>query len=973
MHISVASRPPQVLQAAVEPSTPVTSGPGWLIIVTTFIAFALRAHDLTHESLLFDEALSLSFATPPLNSLYQYLAAKDIHPPAYELLLHAWLPLAGSSEFALRYLALLPGVLVVPLTYRLSISVLPRRGLGHVSIHRMRVHHRAHRDVLSAVEEPLPRLSGHLAAFLTATSLLLVRYSQTSRNYSLLVLVVLLATYAFARLVLREHVQRRDIVASGLALAVCGYVHYLALLVLPVQVLFSVLTRQGRRRIWYSALSWLIGVLAYVPWLPGAAQQLFRLRSTPDFFQGTLNLAGTLRMFLATNVSASLATHARFAFLVGGVVLLTAVVLHVGARHPHLASQRRGGLTLLVLSLVVPVSLTLAVMWKNPKYADRYFIASVPFVFLLIDAGVMAALRRIVTVPRRLRWLRIGALGVVTSMLCLAAGASLVQAGRPYAALTSRNEDGRGAVHYIQKQHQPGDAVFLVQDSSPLFQYYAGNTLGYQHVDWEGADPFFNLDTAVAGLNRLSSGHRRLWLVEWHTNWADPANFTKGQLEQHSDQAGDRHDFRGYSVTLYNLRPGETFSSAPNARTATSIPVGDAVRFKGGRLREQPLHPSDSDVHIDTWWDLTAPVTDPGLTITVTLMQGTTEWGHRDYMLSYPGSSVTTWGVGTTAWRYIDVNPLPGTPPGDYDIKVNLYSPAQGKILGPLILADTVRLSPPEHPMTPRQVEGLVGQPAAINQKGGVRLLGSSGAGLPAILAGQQIPVTLFWQAMEQPKAPVNATLLLQNTGGTTVAQAQRPVVPGYSFANWSQGDIYRDQWSFSVPGTVTSGSYRLLVRTSLGDEVPLSQVSVQGREHVLTQPRRPQRELDAVFGNIATLRGMDVDLSRAQPGGRLPLSLYWQSLGSSDVSYKVFVHVLAKNGDIGGRQHDAYPDNGDNPTTSWIPGEWIVDRHDVPLPPTTQPGTYRITVGLYDLQSGQRVALPDGNTELTAGEVEIH
>jgi hypothetical protein len=71
--------------------------------------------------------------------------------------------------------------------------------------------------------------------------------------------------------------------------------------------------------------------------------------------------------------------------------------------------------------------------------------------------------------------------------------------------------------------------------------------------------------------------------------------------------------------------------------------------------------------------------------------------------------------------------------------------------------------------------------------------------------------------------------------------------------------------------------------------------------------------------------------------------------------SYKVFVHFLDRTNHVAA-QHDDFPVGGDRPTTSWIPGEIIVDRYDVPIPADLPPGRYTLEVGFYDPVTGRRL-----------------
>jgi hypothetical protein len=60
-----------------------------------------------------------------------------------------------------------------------------------------------------------------------------------------------------------------------------------------------------------------------------------------------------------------------------------------------------------------------------------------------------------------------------------------------------------------------------------------------------------------------------------------------------------------------------------------------------------------------------------------------------------------------------------------------------------------------------------------------------------------------------------------------------------------------------------------------------------------------------------------------------------------------VFVHVY----DAAGRlvaQTDSEPGAALRPTHTWSPGERVVDRYGVVMPPETAPGDYVLAIGLY-------------------------
>jgi hypothetical protein len=63
--------------------------------------------------------------------------------------------------------------------------------------------------------------------------------------------------------------------------------------------------------------------------------------------------------------------------------------------------------------------------------------------------------------------------------------------------------------------------------------------------------------------------------------------------------------------------------------------------------------------------------------------------------------------------------------------------------------------------------------------------------------------------------------------------------------------------------------------------------------------------------------------------------------------------------------QRDAEPGGGARLTTIWEPGESIADNYGLPIHPATPPGKYRLEVGLYDSETGQRLLSPEGASEV--------
>ncbi|MFC2030751.1 ArnT family glycosyltransferase [Chloroflexota bacterium] len=97
------------------------------------------------------------------------------------------------------------------------------------------------------------------------------------------------------------------------------------------------------------------------------------------------------------------------------------------------------------------------------------------------------------------------------------------------------------------------------------------------------------------------------------------------------------------------------------------------------------------------------------------------------------------------------------------------------------------------------------------------------------------------------------------------------------------------------------------------------------------------------------------------QPGQVLPLTLYWRALGPVAAQYTVFVHLLGPDGQRVA-QDDGPPLAGLQPMTHWLAGELLPDRRSLKLPAVLQPGQYRLEIGLYGQEDGDRLPIMDAS-----------
>ena len=131
--------------------------------------------------------------------------------------------------------------------------------------------------------------------------------------------------------------------------------------------------------------------------------------------------------------------------------------------------------------------------------------------------------------------------------------------------------------------------------------------------------------------------------------------------------------------------------------------------------------------------------------------------------------------------------------------------------------------------------------------------------------------------------------------------------------------------------------------------------------------------ERQANFANLVELVGYDLDTRRAYPGGRVPVTLYWQALAPIPASYQVFTHLESEAAGVVA-QADGVPVCWTYPTDLWRPGQIITDQHAIAIPAEATGGTYPLQIGFYLPDTFERLDILDeaGNPAGTSLQLEV-
>lgn len=110
-------------------------------------------------------------------------------------------------------------------------------------------------------------------------------------------------------------------------------------------------------------------------------------------------------------------------------------------------------------------------------------------------------------------------------------------------------------------------------------------------------------------------------------------------------------------------------------------------------------------------------------------------------------------------------------------------------------------------------------------------------------------------------------------------------------------------------------------------------------------------------FGNAIELAGYSVS---PLPDGQSRVTLYWRVLNSPAGDYTVFVHLMDETG-ARHSQSDRRPLDGGFPTQLWRSGDVIHTEYDLTIPELCSQTQCHLAVGLYDWQTGERLAVTQG------------
>jgi mannosyltransferase len=461
------------------------------LLLISAIGLSLRLHTLGTRSLWLDEGVSAAITRLSWSDFRTLLEWREGNMALYYLLLKLWATF-GYSEFHLRSLSVLFGMLTIPAIYLLG-------------------------------RELYGRSAGLLAALFLALHPFHVHYSQEARSYALLGFVLVLSAYYMVR-ALRSNSDANCMAFVELA-AASVYVHFFA--ILCIGALFAAAPLVSGRMLHMRRATGSLALLGLLV-LPGM-NYAWEHRSI-----GLIDwIPAPTWVLVGRCLSGLFGTQGLLGLAYASIVI---PLLFFGRS----STAHRAGFRLVALPILwafLPGLVLLVTSFQKPILIDRYLLMSVPGTVLLASfaADRSAKLWRAV---------------VVTSLILI----SLVSLQLSFKVFAAESEDWRGAVNYAIHNSQPNDVVLLDNGIvHPILDYYlrqAGsssprvNSFGPRSEQLTYNDFAGIMPPDVVG--RAATLHDRVWLFEWA-----PKNPLIPELERNFT-AHHTQEFSHLKVSLYS-------------------------------------------------------------------------------------------------------------------------------------------------------------------------------------------------------------------------------------------------------------------------------------------------------------------------------------------------------------------------------------------------------------------------------------
>lgn len=951
----------------------------WPILLVFLLGIGVRLGQLTWQPLWADEGYSLYFATEPLSRML-WLTANDIHPPFYYALLHLWATWFTHPEPAVvRIFSVVVSLPALFLFALLTNMLFPHR----------------------------PRVL-FLATLLFAVNPLHIFYSQEVRMYGLAMTLTLAASITFWQAI-KGTVPRRQYQSHGyrahgywwlayivLATVALYTLYYSAFLLLAHCLWALWLKRRQWRELRAVAISYLLIVLLYIPWVIYTASTLAlyiddKIGADQDEPLGLLTyLARHLLAFLSGHLTwPTWPIYWRWGAVVVLILLVIPLLWHRSLDHIfRIASEHSTGLSqssksgtrlqdkglmdatqhrtqqstehsagaeaALWIFLLVPTAIAFLINRLFPFFpegGERLLLFVLPYALLLIALGI----------DKTWQWWHWGK-GILL-LLLLSAGGGIVTF---YTLPRHHADDYRPLIRQVIQQGSDEDTLLA--------------TFPWQVGLWRAYAPSA-YPSPITASRWAIHGPEVILLSERSVVWGEPLRIAiqealaKGTLwypglrsigstlpeeidRYFTQQPSTQQPSTQQPVLLVDSWHGNTTLRAWRQMPAPDLKA-HPVDFGPLQLVSAAVEPTavasaNAPLRIDLEW--ATPIETNSLLevhgMTIRLVGDGRQWANRDL-------------EAVTAVTGLIVPA--GLPPGIYEVLLGVVD-AGGQLLASvsspnktsLISLGALTVTTPDEPLPAARlpIQTKLAAPVEID---GLVLLGYS-ANNEIPLAGETMAVTLFWQNGEETLPLRNLYVSLLDTAGHGVAGWEGWPLTNYPTTELAPGALLQTPLEFALPPSLATALYQLgagLLDPTDGRKSPIvifGEQAIQQRTINYTALHPPLPLSPPIqFGSHARLTGYAVVVDETTA----TIQLFWQVLQPLLPPHHIFIHLVDDMGQTVAQSDDEpHTVAGRAPTGSWLPDEYLVTEHQIVADVLRSVDTMALdlNIGLYVPATGVRL-----------------
>jgi len=456
-----------------------------LVLLAAIIAGAvvIRFMHIGLESLWLDEGASVGIARLAWGEFFRVLWHREGNMALYYLLLRGWM-VFGSGDAWVRGLSAVFSIATVPFIYLLGKDVRSER-------------------------------AGLIAALLFAASPFAIAYAQEARGYSLVTLLLTIATWALVRAARTQ--EARWWMLWTIAMGASVYVHLFVVFVLLAHIIYLY-----RSRVSVEEIRKRLAIIALI-WLPMIAFVTIRKA-------GQLHWVPKLTAKGVIDALSELSGGGDLALMIGVLVILAAVLM-----------WRKGqseDVVLVWLWLVIPIGLIVVISIFRPLLVPRFLILELP-ALMLVAAFALAEM------PRALGLLLLAAavfFGVRTGLKAW---------GSP------TKDDFRSATAYVLEYASPKDGIIFDQAlGRQAYEHYAQGRPGPEIISpahgQQDSYQDFEFDPPEVLALKLQSAQETVWVMlnrcEDNGKLDRYAQFVMAQLKR--NRQCEMTGFRGIEVVF---------------------------------------------------------------------------------------------------------------------------------------------------------------------------------------------------------------------------------------------------------------------------------------------------------------------------------------------------------------------------------------------------------------------------------------